>query len=66
MTAIIFPTSPTLDQVFTSGDRSWTWNGITWSSVSSDSLIKYNVDGGKANTNYGGITNINGGNAGSL
>ena len=28
--SIVFPTTPTLNQVFTSGNRSWTWNGIAW------------------------------------
>jgi len=32
MAAITFPTSPTVGQSFTSGDRSWTWNGTTWGS----------------------------------
>jgi hypothetical protein len=32
---IIFPTSPTVGQVFTSGGRSWVWNGSTWDSPSS-------------------------------
>ena len=27
---ILFPTSPTLGQVFTSGGRSWVWNGSAW------------------------------------
>lgn len=33
MTAIVFPTSPTVDQEFTVGSRTWAWNGATWSSV---------------------------------
>lgn len=28
--AIDFPNSPTTSQVFTSGNRSWIWNGSTW------------------------------------
>ncbi len=28
--AIDFPNSPTTNQVFTSGNRSWIWNGATW------------------------------------
>ena len=35
MPAIVFPTAPTLNQQFTSGDRTWEWNGVTWSSVTS-------------------------------
>jgi hypothetical protein len=33
MTAIDFPDSPTLDQVYTSGDRSWKWDGTVWNSL---------------------------------
>jgi hypothetical protein len=31
--AIIFPTSPTLNDVFTAGDRQWKWNGTSWQSI---------------------------------
>ena len=33
MAAIDFPNSPTLNQVFTVGANSWTWNGTTWNVV---------------------------------
>lgn len=33
--ALNFPTSPTLNQVYTSGSYSWTWDGTTWKSNSS-------------------------------
>ena len=33
--AILFPTSPTVGQVFSSGGRSWVWTGSTWDSPSS-------------------------------
>jgi len=32
--AIVFPSSPTVGQVFTSGGRSWVWTGSTWDSPS--------------------------------
>ena len=28
--AITFPASPTNGQIFTSGNKSWIWNGVTW------------------------------------
>lgn len=28
--AIDFPTSPTLNQIYTYGSRSWIWNGLAW------------------------------------
>ena len=30
MAAIDFPNSPTLNQQFTSGDKTWVWNGSSW------------------------------------
>jgi hypothetical protein len=34
MASLDFPNSPTLDQVFESGDgRAWTWTGTTWDAV---------------------------------
>jgi hypothetical protein len=33
MAAIDFPNSPTLNQVFTVGTNSWTWNGSRWNVV---------------------------------
>jgi hypothetical protein len=32
---MVFPTSPTVGQVFSSGGRSWVWTGSTWDSPSS-------------------------------
>ena len=34
--AMVFPTSPIVGQVFTSGGRSWVWNGSTWDSPARD------------------------------
>lgn len=33
MPAIDFPNSPTLNQTFTSGTRSWKWNGSAWLAI---------------------------------
>jgi len=35
MAAIDFPNSPTLNDIFTAGDRSWKWNGTVWQTVTS-------------------------------
>jgi hypothetical protein len=32
--AINFPSSPTLNQVYTNSDRTWTWNGRYWKATS--------------------------------
>jgi len=36
---ILFPTSPTLGQVFTSGGRSWVWSGATWDSPTATNTL---------------------------
>lgn len=28
--AIDFPSSPTINQIYTFGGRSWQWNGVAW------------------------------------
>jgi len=37
--AILFPTSPTVGQVFTSGGRSWVWSGATWDSPTATNTL---------------------------
>jgi hypothetical protein len=37
--AMVFPTSPTVGQVFTSGSRSWVWNGSAWDSPAGQPFI---------------------------
>lgn len=45
MAAIDFPNSPTVNDVFTVGDRSWKWSGTAWTSnnvtISATSPITY-------------------------
>jgi hypothetical protein len=37
--AMIFPTSPTVGQVFTDGGRSWVWTGSTWDSPTATNTL---------------------------
>lgn len=64
--AIDFPNSPTLNQQVYKGGYLWQWNGTSWNKiVTAVQSVPYgNIDGGKANTNYGStLTFIQGGNA---
>jgi hypothetical protein len=36
---MLFPTSPTVGQVFTSGGRSWVWSGATWDSPAATNTL---------------------------
>lgn len=38
MTAIDFPNSPTLNQIFSASGRTWKWNGTTWGTVASTTI----------------------------
>ncbi len=61
MTAVIFPSSPALAQVFTFGPRSWVWNGFAWESTY---LYAAQVDAGEpSNDQTIGYVFINGGTA---
>jgi hypothetical protein len=59
--ALNFPDTPTTNDTFTAGDRTWIWTGIVWDLLSGSG--SGNLDGGNATSNFGGITNISGGNA---
>ena len=37
--AINFPDSPTLNQVFSAGGRTWKWDGTTWVSVGAELVV---------------------------
>lgn len=49
MTAIDFPNSPSVNDVFTFGSKSWKWTGTVWSLVAS-SVTDAGTIGGKAIT----------------
>jgi hypothetical protein len=38
--AMVFPTSPTVGQVFTSAGRSWIWNGSAWDAPSATNVLQ--------------------------
>jgi hypothetical protein len=64
MTAIDFPNDPDVDDTYTVGDVTWVWTGDVWKSLGTlPEEVNGNLDGGKANTVYGGISPILGGNA---
>jgi hypothetical protein len=47
MTAIDFPDSPTLNQQFTVGSRTWKWTGVVWEFVGVSTITSVGVlDGG--------------------
>ena len=55
MAAIDFPNSPTLNQIFNSGGKSWRWDGNAWLLIASEveinlELSETNLDGGTPST----------------
>jgi hypothetical protein len=47
--AIVFPSSPSLDQKFIAGAREWVWAGFAWRK----STLQYAIlDGGSAATEF--------------
>jgi hypothetical protein len=57
---MIFPTSPTLGQVFTEGGRSWVWTGATWDSPTATNtlLAPYGLEFIKSQTIGTGVTTV--------
>jgi hypothetical protein len=54
-----FPNSPTLNQVYSFGGRSWTWNGTAWLQNASTLLVPIS-SGGTGNTTGNAATVTNG------
>jgi hypothetical protein len=51
MTAIDFPDSPTLNQQFTVGSRTWKWTGVVWEFVGVSTITSVGMlDGGTPST----------------
>lgn len=66
MPAIDFPNSPALNDTFSNAGKNWVYNGYAWTLVGVSTVGQgnsYNLDGGVANSTYGGIPAINGGGA---
>jgi hypothetical protein len=40
--ALNFPANPTLDQVYTSDNLSWKWDGVTWKSYNAEDAVPIN------------------------
>lgn len=53
---INFPNSPTLNQTFTVGNKTWAWDGTVWNSVasavSSNNFVTRNYVGDGSTTNF--------------
>jgi hypothetical protein len=58
--AMVFPTSPTVGQVFTSGGRSWVWNGSAWDAPSATNVLQvpYGLELVKAQTIGTGVSSV--------
>ena len=64
--AIDFPNSPASQQNFSYGGKTWVYNGDAWTLIGVTTIPlgnSFNLDGGTASSNYGGVSAINGGSA---
>jgi hypothetical protein len=64
--AIDFPNSPASQQNFSSGGKTWVYNGDAWTLIGVTTIPlgnSFNLDGGVASTNFGGVSAIDGGSA---
>jgi hypothetical protein len=56
--AINFPTNPQLNDTFTSGNTSWTWNGEAWIIATPTSLDLQNIESDAITSTSANITNL--------
>jgi hypothetical protein len=58
---MLFPTSPTLGQVFTEGGRSWVWTGATWDSptAANTTLAPYGLELVRTQSVASGSSSVN-------
>lgn len=56
--AINFPTNPQLDDTFTSGNTSWTWNGEAWIIAAPTSLDLQNIESDTITSTNANITDL--------
>lgn len=59
MAAIVFPTSPTTNQVYTANGTTWIWDGTTWNSLVPSPSVAWvggTLDSGNASNNNGKAT----------
>jgi hypothetical protein len=59
MAALDFPASPSLNDIFSSGGRSWQWDGTSWNSVTPTSLTNVTGTLAIANGGTGASTAVN-------
>jgi hypothetical protein len=59
MAALDFPTAPAVNDIYTSGGRSWQWDGVSWNSVTPTSLTNVSGTLAVANGGTGAVDAIN-------
>lgn len=61
--ALNFPSSPSLNEVYTSGDSSWTWNGTTWNSNAPVGTSGFSGYSGSGISGFSGFSGYSGASA---
>ena len=58
MAAINFPTTPTINQFFQAGGRSWVYDGVSWVGLGNDEIVGF--VGSRGDLGYTGSTGLRG------